>query len=169
MKKFLLLVFAICITSCLYTEIISEAEDTKAYDFNFKNDTLYVDVRVANDANNVNLEIYSLKLKNDARFIFKSVYDTVRLNYKDNVIFNKALHYNKVLDSSSFVLNGKITSGKMIIHKGDVFIPIDTSNIKKNKISLELYDNCPWFCIIDGNKWRVLQSINFGVDIEDWK
>lgn len=57
------------------------------------------------------------------------------------------------------------------LFEGAMYTPLEGS-IQENlttKTTVELYDNCPLYCIIDGKLEKAMIPINFDVNLEEWE
>lgn len=110
------------------------------------------DVCVANNAINTTLLINGYSI-NDDKLI--SIIPTT-IEYKDTVTIDTVYgigKFNKVL------FDGKIISNGHTIYEGEMYT-------FPNDCIIELYPNCPWY---DENGNKILNSIEFDININNWK
>ena len=65
-----------------------------------------------------------------------------------------------------------LADGKTMLHcSGPMYTPLQghINPGKSTNIIMEMYDNCPIYCQTDSTMTKILRSINFDIDIEDWE
>ena len=65
-----------------------------------------------------------------------------------------------------------IADGKTMLHcSGPMYTPLQghINPGKSTNTTIEIYDNCPVYYLTDSTMTKILRSINFDIDIEDWE
>ena len=65
-----------------------------------------------------------------------------------------------------------LADGKTMLHcSGPMYTPLQghINPGKSTNTTIEIYDNCPIYCQTDSTMTKILRSINFDIDIEDWE
>lgn len=126
-----------------------------------------------NDAKNVILNINQFYIKgidelNKNKYIIND-----SLLYNDSLLFkNIKLLPQYIKENDVFVvIDGEVKTKNYLIYKGLIYVPIKSGYINEgeNYLNLILYNNCSWFYYYDNKKCILLNSIEFDVDVENWK
>lgn len=169
--KIILIATLLCISSCVDINISQELDDRKIVSLT-TSDTAHLSINIINGAENITLKINNLDVEGvDSIYSWMRTMDSVVLTYQDSATVYNIWTIPQKIEKGYIILIGEILlNNNIIIYKGEILIPLWNKQIYiNNDWYFELYDNCPWYCIINGNSQKVLQSIKFKPVIENWK
>lgn len=128
-------------------------------------------VNIVNDAQNVILEIDDIEFQNIEIFDYPDI-SHYSIEYQSDISVGefKLLPQHLKRGMSYIILTGRVYCPTYTIYEGLIYIPI-SGEIKtgNNTLVLKLYDNCPWYYVYNNKLVKLLQSIQFDIDVEEWE
>lgn len=132
---------------------------------------IFLEIEIGNNAVDVTLNIDSVEF--DSPYgVLQVMCDEVTVMYQDSVQIDhiELSTNNRKQGPCTVLLYGRVYYRMHTIYEGLIYIPISGSlQPGQNYLELNLYDGCPWYYQQNGCFYKLLQSIQFDISVNEHK